>query len=314
VTGPRPSCSLSIDLDGLEHYCRIYGLDPAAAGDQVYARGLPRLLQLCRETGLPATLFAIGADLQVPSRAAALGQAAAAGFEIANHSLSHRYDLTRLSRDAQEQELDLGAAAITAATGVAPVGFRAPGYTLSGTLLALLRARGYRYDASLLSSLPYYLVKAGALAALRVRGRRSASILGDPRVLLAPRAPFRPGAQPHRRALPAEPAELVEIPVSLLPGLGLPLIGGTLFLLGPLALPVLRRLLPGGLAHLHLELHGVDGLSLLEDSLPPGLGAQPDLRLPLATKLARLRAVFELFGRLGPCRTLREVAAEPRWS
>ncbi len=45
-------------------------------------------------------------------------------------------------------------AAIDAATGQRPVGFRGPGYSWSPTLLEVLVDRGYLYDAS---TLPTYL-------------------------------------------------------------------------------------------------------------------------------------------------------------
>jgi hypothetical protein len=59
---------------------------------------------------------------------------------------------------------------------------------------------------------------------------------------------------------------------------------------------------------LSLELHAVDLLGP-EDGLPGELGeAQPDLRLPLATKLERLRQVLEWLARDFQLVPLREAA------
>lgn len=328
MTDTRPLCSVSVDLDGLAHYARIYGFaaagpPPRAAGtppdhgafadgaDPIYTHGLPRLLGLFTELGLPATLFAVGQDLAVPGpAAAALRSASERGFEVASHSHAHAYDLTRLPAAAEAADLDAAHQAIARATGRAPLGFRAPGYTITPRLLALLAARGYRYDSSVLASPPYYLTKAAALAWLGLTGRRSASILGDPRMLAAPAVPYRPGGHGFRRRRPGEPAAApLELPIAVIPGLRLPLIGQTLFLLGPTVFRSLLPLLARTRPHLNLELHGIDGLGLVEDGLPPQLSAQPDLRLSCEAKLRTLRAVLAAIG----CRfrfvTLAEAAA-----
>src|SRR5206468_2003853 len=81
--------------------------------------------------------------------------------------------------------------AIEDACGRRPRGFRAPGYTLSPALLDAVRDRGYAYDSSLLPSPPYYALKAAALLAYALRGRKSQSILGGVGQLFAPRGPHR---------------------------------------------------------------------------------------------------------------------------
>jgi len=306
---PRPLCSLSVDLDGLAHYARIYGFSSPLAGDQVYARGLPRLLDLCAELGLPATLFAIGADLADPGHAAALAAATACGHEVASHSQAHDYALTRLPAAAQAADLDAAAQAIARATGRPPLGFRAPGYTVSPRLLALLAERGYVYDSSVLASPPYYLLKAAALTVLGLTGRRSASILGDPLVMTAPAVPYLPGGHGYRHRRGGEPAAApLELPIAVLPGLRLPLFGQTLFLLGSSALAALVPRLARTRPHLVLELHGIDALGVAEDGLPPQLLVQPDLRLALVDKLRILREVLLALGRSYRFVTLAEAA------
>ena len=91
-------CAVSVDLDEIPNYFAIHGLpEPAgAARTLVYDVAIDRLLGLARELSIPLTLFAIGADLSRPESAAKLREARDAGFELANHSLDHRYDLVRL--------------------------------------------------------------------------------------------------------------------------------------------------------------------------------------------------------------------------
>ena len=109
----------------------------------------------------------------------------------------------RLGRARIDDEIDRAHAAIGACAGTPPVGFRAPGYEIAADVIDALQARGYRYDSSVFPSATYYGAKALVMAAMRAVGRQSGSVLGSPRVLLAPRAPV-----PARggRALPARAA------------------------------------------------------------------------------------------------------------
>jgi peptidoglycan-N-acetylglucosamine deacetylase len=277
--------ALSIDLDGLAHYHRLHGLpDPPPGGDDpVYGKAVERFGELCAALRLRGTAFCVGESLARPGAAAAARRLAEAGHELANHSLSHDYALTRRAPEAIAAEVRGGAEAIRAAAGRAPTGFRAPGYTLSAPLLAALAAQGYRYDSSAFPAAPYYAAKALVMGALALSGRPSRAVLDRPRVLLAPRAPYRPSrAEPYARGdLP-----LLELPVTT--GLlGFPLIGTSLA-----SLPRAARAARAGTGRLplfNLELHGVDLLDASDAA--PGLAArQRDLRLPAALKIARIAA------------------------
>ena len=290
--------SVSIDLDGLGCYAAIHGQDPRALGEAalraVPVVALERFCALLAAQGLRGTLFAIGRELDLPGAAAALGQAAGAGHEVASHSFAHDYALSRQSQPQIEADLTRAEEAIAAATGRRPRGFRAPGYTLSPTLLGALRARGYAYDSSLLPSAPYYLAKAAAIGLHALRGRRSESILGGVRQLFGSRAA-------HRRA------GVRELPIATLPLLRGPVIGTVVAGVSEaLSARLAAWAFAGG--HFNLELHGVDLLDQ-SDGVPPTLAAaQPGLRVPAADKLRRLGALLtSLRARAEGC-TLEEAA------
>ncbi|HEX9291154.1 MAG TPA: polysaccharide deacetylase family protein, partial [Anaeromyxobacteraceae bacterium] len=159
--------SLSIDLDGLEHYHRIHGLPaPPPGDDPVYGKAVERFGELCARLGIRGTAFAIGKNLDDPRAAAAVRRLADGGHEIGNHSLSHDYALSRRPPAEIAAEVRGGAEAILRVTGRRPAGFRAPGYTLSPPLLAVLATDGYRYDSSAFPALPYYLGKAAVMGIL----------------------------------------------------------------------------------------------------------------------------------------------------
>jgi peptidoglycan/xylan/chitin deacetylase (PgdA/CDA1 family) len=278
-------CSVSVDLDPVACYHRIHALaDPPAekARVAVLRRCLPRFAELFARHGVRATLFVVGSDLgDDPEGRALLAALARDGHELASHTHTHPYDFVRLTEARIGEEIDRAHDAIGACTGVAPVGFRAPGYEVSAAVLTALAARHYRYDSSAFPSAPYYGAKALVMAAMRVLGRPSGSILGSPRALLAPRAPYRPSlVAPYRRG----DAALVELPIAVTPLARLPVIGTSLVT----APAWLRRHLVAAALRapfFNLELHGIDLADADADEISPALIArQPDLRRSLAHK------------------------------
>jgi hypothetical protein len=129
----------------------------------------------------------------------------------------------------------------------------------------------------------------GVLAAL---GRPSASILDSPRVLLAPRTPYRPSLQqPYAKG----DAPLVELPMAVAPVTRLHFIG-TFATTMPWALveATFRSLRRDVL--FNFELHAVDVLDAT-DGIPPELARQQrDLRVPAKVKLERLGKLFAWLG------------------
>ena len=301
--------SISVDLDSLPHYCRIHGLPETVLDERarglVYSTAVPRFRELLRNVGAPGTFFAIGEDLADPKAAAALREAHASGIEVANHSFSHDYALTRRSPTSIHEELERAEEAILAATGERPVGFRAPGYTLNAALYAATVERGYLYGSSTFPAAPYYAAKAAVMGALALARRPSRSILDSPRVLLAPRTPYRPDpAQPYRRGSGA----VLELPMTVTPGVRFPFIGT---FAATLPLPAVRSAWSAcrGDTLFNFELHAVDVLDSA-DGIPHELVRQQrDLRVASGRKMERLATIFRWLAQDADIVTLR-VAAE----
>src|SRR5262249_39528831 len=154
-------------------------------------------------------------------------------------------------------------------------------------------------------SWPYYVLKAGAMAAMSIMGRRTRSVLIDPRALLAPTLPYRPGRSPFSRGQ----STLVELPVSVTPRLRVPAIG-TWIVAPPTAVRVAILEAMRHRPFFNLELHGIDLIGAEEDGIPAELVAlQPDLRVPLLQKQRALEATLDRLAldyRFAP---LRDVAA-----
>lgn len=286
-----PLFSLSIDLDPLDLYLGLHGRTESLSREAIEAipaKAAERFGDLCASLGVKGTAFVIGQDVERGNGVDELRALHRGGHEIASHSYAHDYAMSRWPEAMIEADLSRAESVLESTFGVRPAGFRAPGYTLSPTLLRVLRRRDYAYDSSLLPSPPYYAAKATVMAALAMRGRSSTSILGNPLQLLRSRAPH------------VVDGGLVELPVTVLPGVRVPWIGTLVTALPErvnelVALPLRRDPV------VVLELHGVDLIDG-SDGIPSELlERRPDMRIPASVKIARIATAARslLTGRRG---------------
>jgi peptidoglycan/xylan/chitin deacetylase (PgdA/CDA1 family) len=283
-------CAVSVDLDEIPCYAAIHGLPAttALANDAVYRQALPRFEQLFDALDVRATFFAIGRDLAAEHAAVAVQRLALAGHEIGNHSQDHLYDLTRRPRAQMRAQIEAAAQIIERVTGSAPLGFRAPGYTITDELFEVLVELGVAYDSSVFPCPSYYLAKCAAIAGYRLRARPTHSVVDTPRVLRAPAEPYRVGARYTERG-----AGLLELPIGVTRDLSgrLPYIG-TFVMAHPQAARLLTKLIAGRQL-VNLELHGIDAADAELDGLQALRAHQPDLQRSADAKLESLRIAIE---------------------
>ncbi|MEN0110467.1 MAG: polysaccharide deacetylase family protein [Planctomycetota bacterium] len=211
---PEPLASLSIDLDDKWAYLRSRG-DAAWESRPTYLPAVvPRAIDFLGERGLACTAFVVGEDLARDAGATAVERLAAAGVEIANHSQSHLPYLNALPPDEVEREIAEAEDAVERITGRRPVGFRAPGFSWSDELLAILARRGYAYDASVFPTFVGPLARAYVrLSGFRKRGEPAEDDRSEQRFSSLS------DALRDLRPQPIETAggDLVELPVTTMP-------------------------------------------------------------------------------------------------
>ena len=278
-----PPATLSIDLDDLWSYRRSFGL-PEADAPSLLPLAVPRMLEWMHTRGLHCTAFIVGRDAERAEHAPWLQALAAAGHEPGNHSFGHATDIESWAPERQQADLARAHAAITAACGVAPRGFRGPSFRASASLLHAVQAMGYGYDASTFPN---------ALAALARRWqRRQARALGSAIELAddayGSRATQRLPLTAYRWALDAGP--LLELPVTTLPLLRWPMHGTYLQHLADRSVPLARAYAAGAAALCaysgvapHMLLHATDFIGA-DDGLP--VDFLPGMRRPWRDKLA----------------------------
>src|SRR5262249_34575737 len=145
----------------------------------------------------------------------------------------------------------------------------------------------------------------GIMSAMTAIGRPSRSFLGDPRMLLAPVEPYRPGKSPFFRGQ----GTIVELPISVTPGLRLPTFG-TIICTAPTGIRTYLLRAVAARSYFNFEMHGIDLIGSDEDGIPAELVArQPDLRVPLTQKLRAFEATLDRLRLDHEFVPLREVAA-----
>ncbi|MEI6209123.1 MAG: polysaccharide deacetylase family protein [Desulfuromonadales bacterium] len=140
--------SFTVDVEDWFHVCGIGELPPVHRSQWCVYDNTLRLLDLFDELGIRATFFMLGSvAVAEPGLAVSIVKR---GHEIASHGYSHQlvYCLKpEQFRDEVVRTSDL----IASQTGKAPVGFRAPQWSLGKRTpwaFEILAREGYRYDSS----------------------------------------------------------------------------------------------------------------------------------------------------------------------
>ncbi len=140
---------LTIDLEDWYHVCSPGGHLPVVPPSRRrVVRNVELLLSLLAEYHVRATFFVLGSVAEdEPSLVPLI---AAAGHEIASHGYSHRL-VSLLSPEAFRDEVRRTGAILEQQSGIRPVGFRAPQWSISADssrALTILGEEGYLYDSS----------------------------------------------------------------------------------------------------------------------------------------------------------------------
>lgn len=199
-----PAAVLSVDLEYFRHTPAFRGTAGSLEGRDVGQAGVSFLRRAFAERGIQTTWFVV-ADV-VSSGPEPVSALASAGHEIGSHTTSHHL-LGDLDGPSRRSELRESKAILEEAAEVSVDGFRAPAFDIAPGHFAALEDAGYTYDSSVVPS------------------RRIPGWYG--------------GEHDHHRPIAATaideeaPDRLAELPVSVMPGLRLPLTGTWLRFFGP---------------------------------------------------------------------------------
>jgi len=275
--------TVNIDLDDLRFYRGIHALPAQPENGEIFTLAVPRFLDLCEQYGIRATLFVISCDIELPAARAAIADAAARGHEIASHTRSHDYGISRMDAETIRLELALSKTELEDVSHARVCGFRGPGYNLSPALLDGLVRTGYLYDTSIMSSPPYWMARAAIILAMRTLGRKSSSITGRARDFFRCGKPFVwTGAGAGLREYPITAAGILRMPL-----IGTTLAGNGIFARQMVAASARRDFV-------NIEFHAIDFLDREGDGLEPGLLVEPALKIPLDVRMRNFRTHLDI--------------------
>lgn len=286
----KPVASLSLDLDNQWSYMKTHGDEGWEAFPSYLDLLIPRVLQFLKERDLKITFFIVGQDAALPKNERALSAIADAGHEVGNHSFRHEPWLHLYSEEQIEAEIATAEKHIEQVTGVRPVCFRGPGFSLSRTVLNVLARRGYVCDASTFPTFlgplarAYYFMTS-KLSKEELEQRKE--LFGQFQDGFRPLKPYRLQCGNHK---------IVELPVTTMPVFKVPIHASYILYLGVfspfLAMTYFRSAIalcrwfgvqPSILLH-PLDFLGCDDL--------PELSFFPAMNLPSRKKLAMMSKII----------------------
>lgn len=287
------SISVNLEANVGEHY--VPGMEMQIDPAVIYHVAVPRILEFFEALQVRATFFVVGKDLVDDHAVGVLKEVTARGHEVASLSYSYEPNLRRWSKLSVAEEIQKSGDIIRHAIGQMPTGFRTPGYNVDTRIVQLLAERGYKYDSSVLPSLPYYLLKGGVSAARSMfRGRNDKSRLAV-QSLKAPLQPYRPSrwafweAGDRKHSLP-----IWEMPIGVVRGLGAPLTGVLVTTTQPSLLRPLARALKGKQVSAQLTLHAMDFLDSDDEEISGAFRrVRANMRLSRQTKTERMRIYID---------------------
>lgn len=159
LSGYQSTVSLCFDVDAesawvldTNNHRRLSLLSAAAFGRRV---GVPRILDLLRKHGIPATFFIPGYTAEIGSEL--VKQIVAEGHTVGCHGYYHERTDT-LTYEQEDQILGRSVDTLTSLMGSRPIGFRAPLWEVTPQTLTLLGKHGFSYDSSLMGlDHPYFV-------------------------------------------------------------------------------------------------------------------------------------------------------------
>ena len=146
----KPYSSISLDLDNEWSYLKIHGNSDWEKYPSYLDIFLPLVLDELERLNIKITFFIVGKDAEISTNQKFIRTIVERGHEVGNHSYSHESWLNHYNKEKVEFEINHAEELINNCTGQKTIGFRAPGFSWSNTVLNVLQENNYLYDASTL--------------------------------------------------------------------------------------------------------------------------------------------------------------------
>lgn len=298
---------INVDVDPLICYYAIHGIGTSGISDDpIYLNGIRRFIELFDKNSIKGTFFITSYGFS-EKNSEILREIVHSGHEIADHSFSHNYQLTRLPKDEIFQEIKKNKDFLEDMSGIVCKGFRSPGYNSSADLISVLKSVGYTYDSSLFPSISYYLAKWFLIHLKKLSGHESKSIISS---FADAFGRYTPEFIDKTVRDTKKDGTFVELPMTtLFPLANIPLIGTSIIAFPAFLLEWMLKISKSR-TFINIEAHGIDLCGAEESQhFDPLKGKQPDLAFSLERKMKRFQHVIDFYKNNGfTFKTLCEVA------
>ncbi len=288
--------TISVDTDSLDMFYSAINNNILNEHDLTYRIILPRYLDFLKENNIRATFFIIGSHIKSQYHQSILKRMVNEGHEVGNHTFNHHLHFSSLPLKIKEQEIRRCETIIEEVTGIRPVGFRAPAYSIDSETIKILEKRDYLYDSSIypsffniLSSL-YHFIKTANLKNIR--------IATDIKHMLSPIKPYHPDLD---KIYIKGSSRIFELPINSVPVFRLPFHGTFLFASGSRCLfNFSLKMIFSFNVPLNYLLHSVDLYDRDNDSHDTRLDglAHPSIKKSYKIKLEFYEYLFRKFNEL----------------
>ncbi len=297
--------AVSVDTDSLDIIYYAFKSKRTTENDVTYRKILPRFLDFFKEKKIKATFFIIGSHIKTPYHESILQKMVEEGHELANHTFNHYLNFSRLSPEKKEEEIKKCEEIIERATGIKPVGFRAPGWDIDAETIKILEKRGYLYDTSLYPT--YFNLFSLAYLFMKNRGLIHPKSIGGLRSIFAPLTQYTPNPDKiHRRGN----SKIIELPINATPLLRIPFFGTFFFASKSKKLfdYSLERIYRSNIP-LNYELHVVELYDRNDDGVCDEIKnlGHPTVCTPFAKKREQYDYIFQEFSKYYHISTIKEL-------
>lgn len=198
----RGRAALTVDVETFQQLPAYRSAGGTAERPDIGLECVDDILEILDEHDATSTFFTVSKIAE--SRPDIVAEIVEGGHEVGSHTRTHRH-LPALDAGERREEIEDSKATLEDVTGQEVAGFRAPSFQTTDDHLQLLGDAGYTYDSSVLPA-------------------RSIGWYGGGRQIHDP--------VPGTAIDPDAPTGIAELPVSVMPGLRLPLTGAWLRLFG----------------------------------------------------------------------------------
>ncbi|MBU1218313.1 polysaccharide deacetylase family protein [Myxococcota bacterium] len=277
---------ISIDYDEINDYRKIHDISELKDSLSITRDSSKGIESLIRNAKVPITAFLTGASYR-PFFEDFMDKVKDGLAEVANHSYSHDYALTRSDPvyiEAQIRSLH----DLIAEYGVIMKGFRSPGWHLNAEIAQVLQAVGYSYTSCFNPSRLYYAMKYIWIKLSKITGKTPASVIHPIDTLRTPTLPYFPDPQkPHICSDLQQTLLEIPISVSLIP----PFVPFTGYFIFKLKNP--KFILP---RHEHPAIFNLHALDFVHENSPSGRflkSKEGVLQTPLSIRLNVLENIIK---------------------